>query len=201
MRFRTSTSALLAIVVGLLAAGCGDSGLTTPESHTAPVTGPANHALLGSLLGSPMQVNVLQRSTPLAEDQTTSVTVGAFGGQMALPGAGLRVIIPPFAVSTPTTLTVTAPAGSSVAYQFGPHGTRFLVPLIVVQDLSNTNMTGLNPASLFAGYYNSLDDNGGTATITELLNVNVNLASQLAVFTVRHFSGYLVASGRSDSSN
>jgi hypothetical protein len=32
--------------------------------------------------------------------------------------------------------------------------------------------------------------------VTELLNINLNLLNQTAVFTVTHFSGYIVASGR-----
>ena len=42
----------------------------------------------------------------------------------------------------------------------------------------------------------SLDSGGGLASVTELLNVNVNLLNLSAVFTVNHFSGYLLASGR-----
>jgi hypothetical protein len=195
MRFRIGTTAALAMVVSLLAAGCGDSGLSPPEPPNTPAVAKADHFLLGS----PLQVDVLQRDTPLTEAQTTSARVGIFGGVMTLPGAGLQVIIPPFAVTHAMTLTVTAPAGSSVAYEFGPHGTQFLVPLVVVQDLSHTNLNNLNPLALFAGYYDALDQSNGTGSITELLNVNVNLASLSAVFTVRHFSGYLVASGRSGS--
>jgi len=190
----TARKTLMALAAAVFTAGCGDSGLTTPTRAAAP-TVTAEH----QLLASPVNVNVMQRDEPLPAPVSTSVTVGMFGGAMSLPGTGLRVIIPPLAVTRTTTLTVTAPAGSAVAYEFGPHGTRFLVPLVVMQDLTHVNMSGVNPLQIFAGYYSSLDSGGGLASVTELLNTNVDVANLSAVFTVTHFSGYLLASGRCSS--
>lgn len=189
MRFRARTS-FLAITAAVLAAACGDTGVTAPSRQTA-ASAPAQR----EILSAPITVKVAQRDAPLSEPVSTSATVGWWGGTMSLPAAGLTVIIPPFAVSSPITLTATAVAGSGVAYEFGPHGTHFNVPLVMIQNLSHVNMSGLNPLDMFAGYYSSLND-GGTASITELLNVGVNLESLTAVFTVTHFSGYLLASGR-----
>jgi hypothetical protein len=194
MRFR-ARNYFLAIAAGLLATACGDTGVTAPTQEAAR-TAPAQH----QVLSSPLNVNVVQRDTPLSDPVSTSVNVSWFGGAMRLPGTGLTVIIPPFAVSRPITLTATAVPGSDVAYEFGPHGTHFNVPLVVIQDLSHVNMSGINPLLMFAGYYSSLND-GGTASITELLDLGVNVADQTAVFTVSHFSGYLLASGRCSSSD
>ena len=148
------------------------------------------------LLSSPKTVNVLQRTTPLANPVTASATVGIFGGVLALPSAGLTVIIPPMAVTRTTTLSVTALPGSNVAYEFSPHGTTFGVPLIATQSLNGTNTSGLNIGLFFAGYYQSPADLGsGVATITEILNAGVSLPLQTVTFGIRHFSGYIVATG------
>jgi hypothetical protein len=75
------------------------------------------------------------------------------------------------------------------AYTFEPHGTTFLAPLVVTQDLRNTDArTGglINPLSLFVGYF---PDNNKVLSVTELLNVGVKLLRESAVFTVTHFSG------------
>jgi hypothetical protein len=190
MRFR-ARSYLIAIAAGLLATGCGDTGITGPK-QSAPNPAPTHNLVLAS----PLTVKVAQRDTPLTEAVTRSVYVSWFGGSLTLPGTGLTVIVPPFAVTRPITLTATAQAGSSVAYDFGPHGTHFNLPLVMVQDLTHVQMSGVNPLDMFAGYYSSVDDAAGTASITELLNLGVNVANLNAVFTVTHFSGYLIATGR-----
>ena len=165
---------------------------------TAPVgSGQSSNRLI---LGSPATVNVVRRNTPLPSPISASAVIGAFGGQLSLPGAGLKVIVPAFALTAPTRITVTAVAGSQVAYEFEPHGTRFLVPLLVTQDLNGTSAAtgGLLPPSLVAGYFASLSDLdplAGTGLVSELLGVGVNLSSKTATFPVFHFSGYLVATG------
>jgi hypothetical protein len=68
---------------------------------------------------------------------SASAVIGAFGGQLTLPSAGLTVVVPPFAVASPTRITVTAVAGNQVAYELDPHGTRLLVPLVVTQRSSS----------------------------------------------------------------
>jgi hypothetical protein len=187
----TVRNTLLTLAAAIFAAACGDTGTTAPKQSAAS-TAPAQTAILSS----PLTVNVAQRDVPLTRSVTTSVNVSWFGGSMMLPGTGLSVIIPPFAVNRPITLTATAQPGSSVAYDFGPHGTHFNLPLIMVQDLSHVQMAGVNPLGMFAGYYSSVNDNAGTASITELLNLGVNVANLSAIFTVTHFSGYLIATGR-----
>lgn len=175
-------------------AACGDN-------TSAPPT-PASRSVQPSktLLAQPTQVNVLQRKTPLANSISASATVGILGGTLSLPGAGLTVVIPPGAVTQPITLGVTALAGSNVAYEFSPHGTQFLVPLVAVQNLLVTQTSGLNLLNFFAGYYQSPADLGtGTATITEALSINIGLFNTVATFNINHFSGYIIASGCDDS--
>jgi ZU5 domain-containing protein len=193
----TAMRSLAVVVAGLAIAGCNDR---------SPVTGPP--ALTGSapnrtILSAPTTVHVVSRNSPIAS-QSASAVIGAFGGRLALPGAGLTVVIPPFAVASPTTITVTAVAGSKVAYEFSPHGTQFLVPLLVSQDLSNTNalpaglLSGLLSPKFVAGYFTSVSDINqvnGTAIVSELLSTVLSLGTKTVTFPVFHFSGYLVATG------
>ena len=107
-----------------------------------------------------------------------------------------RPNLPPLALASQQQITITAVAGSNVAYEFAPHGLKFNLPLVVTQSLAGTQAGAngsVNPLSLFAGYY---PDSTKPTSITELLNVNLNLLNQVATFSVWHFSGYILASGR-----
>jgi hypothetical protein len=184
----------LAVATLVVAAGC-DRGVTAPAPAGAGTS--ANRLLLGT----PKTVTVVQRSTPLAAPISASATLGILGGQINLPGAGLKVVVPAFALTKTTKITVTAVAGSQVAYEFEPHGTQFLVPLIVTQNLSGTDVVsgGLFSKPVFAGYFSSLSDLNplsNTGVVSELLGVALNLSNKTATFSVFHFSGYLIATGR-----
>ena len=128
MRLRLLTVSAT-ITAALLAYGCANDSVTAPSS--APVAAPAaaSQSLLGSLLGQPTTVTPLLRKTPLPSAVTASATIGPLGGVLALPSAGLTVVVPPLAVTKPTKMSVTAVAGSSVAYEFEPHGIKFTIPL------------------------------------------------------------------------
>jgi hypothetical protein len=197
MRSKSSRVLLLASLVAV--ASC-DRGATAP----APA---ASGGSAQTLLGSPTTVTVVRRNTPLAAPLTASATIGAFGGTINLPGAGLKVVVPPFALTSPKLITVTAVAGSQVAYEFQPHGIRFLVPLIVTQNLTGTSAVsgGLIQRPIFAGYFadlSDLDPLSNTGLISEVLGVSLSLLTKQATFPVFHFSGYLIATGsRPDASS
>lgn len=183
-----------AVTTALVAAACvsTDNPVAPPSAPLAP--SPANQSLLG--LGGATTVTPLHRTQALSQPLSASAKIGPLGGSLAIPGAGILVVVPPLAVSTTQKITVTAVAGSDVAYEFAPHGLKFNLPLVVTQNLSGTDAStngSVDPLSLFAGYY---PDSTKITSITETLNVNVNLLSQLATFTVWHFSGYILASGR-----
>lgn len=164
------------------------SGVTEPEAPQTPST---------SLLAlNTTIVTPLLRTQPLSNPLSASATVGPLGGTLAIPGAGIVVVVPPLALSSRQKITVTAVAGSNVAYEFAPHGLKFNVPLVVTQSLWGTQAAkggSIDPLSLFAGYF---PDSTKVTSITEQLNVNLNLLNQVATFTVWHFSGYILASGR-----
>jgi hypothetical protein len=98
-------------------------------------------------------------------------------------------------VGKATAFSITARKGSYVAYDMEPHGTKFLVPLVATQSLSNTNQAGLLSASISLGYY---PDPTHITSVTELLSVQVDLLHLTAVATIPHFSGYIFAGGVED---
>jgi hypothetical protein len=192
----TAVGTLTLITLSALA-GCSDS-----NSVTGPAT-PAGRAANTVVLGSPATVNVVTRDTPLSAPQSASAFIGVFGGRISLPGAGLTVYIPPFALETPTVITVTAVAGNQVAYEFEPHGTQFRVPLIASQNLTGTSAStgGVLPSVLYAGYFANVADLNqlnATALVSELLGTSIS-SSGRASFLIGHFSGYLIAAGLADS--
>ena len=194
---RSPSIRALAVAALVLSASC-DRAVTAP----APAGTSANY----TILGSPTVVQVVQRNTPLPAPLSTSAVIGPLGGQLSIPAAGLKVVVPALALTSPTRITVTAVAGSQVAYEFEPHGIRFLVPLVVSQNLvgTNANTASLLSKGLVAGYFRSLSDLdplAGTGLVTELLGVAINLNTKTATFPVFHFSGYLVATGENGISS
>ena len=200
------SSALRAITTLALAtvAACGEA----PSAPVAPAARP--NALLGGLLGgvlnlvdgvvtvltTPLRAKSLVRKYPIAA-QSARATIGTAGGTITLPGAGLTVVVPPGALSAATTITVSAPAGTAVWYDFQPHGTKFALPLQVTQDLRSTNYGSLSAPKLQGGYVvdGSQDPTAHTALVSELISTVLDPYRTKVTFGVRHFSGYMVSWG------
>jgi len=181
---------LLPMFAALLFAGC-----STSDSPVAPAPSAASssHQLLQGLPIAPITVTPLKRTTPLASPISASAYIGPLGGIINLPAAGLTVVVPALALPSKQLITVTALAGSDVAYEFAPHGLKFPVPLVATQDLGSTQVGAglIDVRALFAGYFpDSTKDN----VISEVLSVGISAGA--AVFPIWHFSGYIVASGR-----
>lgn len=190
MRLRS----LATVVIALFALSCA-----TNENPAAPTSASAIRGATSrpshSLLDTPIQVVPLQRVVPLAQPITASTYIGALGGMLSIPAAGLTVVVPPLALASPRLISVTALPGTVVAYEFAPHGTQFLVPVIATQSLLNTaakNGGLIDPASLFVGYF---PNDTNIVSVTELLNISVDVLRQVGVFDILHFSGYILASG------
>jgi hypothetical protein len=198
MRARTLSS-LFAAVVLFAVAGCAGSDSPVAPSSARPVpTQTAHNSLLYS---SPVAVKPLQRTIPLASNITVTKNIGILGGTISIPQAGLSVVVPPLAVTSTKTFSVTALAGSNVAYTFAPHGLTFLTPLVATQSLVNTQAANgglINALSLQVGYFT---DDTKINLVTELLTVGVNLLNQTSVVTLWHFSGYMWASGFCDDNS
>jgi hypothetical protein len=97
---------------------------------------------------------------------------------------------------------VKALKGSLLAYEFGPHGSRFLLPLEFKQDLKSVDPKSLPSYFIpFIGYFanaSELDQVNGTADVTELFPglVVTEFDGKKAKGYISHFSGYMVSSGR-----
>ena len=151
-------------------------------------------------------VNVLQRTSPLAQDISVSAEIGKNGGTIEIREAGLKFVVPSNALVPPSrqktvTITVTALKGDEVAYTFQPHGLRFREPVRIEQEFKGTTAEGNR--SLMEGvegaYFPSvadLDVVRGTASVLEFRPTSVDVTGSKIKFTVDHFSGYLIASGR-----
>ena len=185
-------------VVGLALFAACSAEPTSPQG-SAITTGAAasTHALIGT-------VNTLlpgaQRNVPLASSISVSKIIGSAGGTLSIPQAGVTVTVPSGALSANTVVTMTARAGSLIAYDFAPHGVIFAKPLVFTQNLSGTNVTSVTAALLKLGYYSDpslLTATGGT--VSELIGGNVNLLNWTFTSSIMHFSGYMVGMGRSSS--
>ena len=176
---------------------CGSEHPTAlPELRSPPET-PANDLLLTGVLQSLVSLNGLQRTTPLATPITVSKAIGSAGGTLAIPQAGVTVVIPKGALSKTTTVSMTARAGSLVAYDFAPHGVTFATPLVFTQQLRGTDASLLTAPFLQLGYYS---DPGllskTTALVSELIGGVTNVLSWTFTGSIPHFSGWVVTCGR-----
>lgn len=198
MRLRPLLTLSVAFAATLSAFGCAsDTTTAPPASPSVAAPSQPSQSLLGGLLGgttTTQTITPLTRSTPLAKNITVTKNIGVLGGTISVPGAGLTLVVPPLAVSKTITFSVTALAGSNVAYEFAPHGTKFLVPLVATQNLVGTNSSVLS-LGLSLGYF---PDSSNPTSVSELLSVQVDLLKLTAVSTISHFSGYIYAVGRTD---
>ena len=201
-RFAPRTLTTLAAGTLLILAGCRDS--ISPAPAALPDGGQPqallglNIPLIDNLLGTGDTVVVLQRAIPLASNITVTKVIGSGGGTLTVPDAGLTISVPAGAVAYPTAFSVTALAGRPVAYEFGPHGTKFAKSLTMTQDLRVSYLTPemLRYLHFKAGYFSSrtnLINSLLRAIVSELLPATADADSMVVRFNVSHFSGYLVA--------
>jgi hypothetical protein len=194
---RRYAPALALAIAAFAGAACSAERVTSPDAAAAT---PRN-GLFSDLFGivTKISASALTRTTPLYTPVVASFNVTSAGGHYSVPGTGLRIDVPPMAVSAPLKLTVFAVPGPIVAYEFGPSGTKFKRPLRMTQDLRGTNWLTQNPANLEAGYFAKLTDVNtllGQVLVSEFLNAQVDSATAQLGFDVSHFSGYMISTGR-----
>ena len=172
-----------------VAIGCSDS--------------PTEPTVEGQLVDPPVTAVALLRSDVVASDLTVSAVIGREGGTFEIPAAGLKVTVPRNAVTEEITFTARAIAGDVIAYEFGPHGTQFRRPLVMEQRLSSTGWDLLGrPGHMEVGYFaqsTDVDQDRAEVKVREFLPVIVDHGEQVAQFRVRHFSGYMLSTGRRNS--
>ncbi len=221
---RSVAALTLACAVAATIVACRGDRVAAPATApaSAPTVAPAAKGdLLGSLTGTLTNtvtgtltatvttdtsiteaLPVVNRLTPLANDVTWSFVAGPNGATSRNSATGLTVVVPQGALAANTTITVKALAGSVVAYEFQPHGITFAKPVTLRQDLSLTNVAAILGLTPMAGaYYNTstlpLDPTTGLVTVNELEPTTVDLLHLAVSFKIGHFSGYVVACGRS----
>lgn len=187
-RWACATIAMLAIW------GCRDLTLTPPAD-----IGPGGARTLDVLPGGDDVVAMLKRSTDLARTSATK-TIGPAGGHIQIGRAGVRVDFAPGAVTEPTAITVTAVAGRDVAYDFQPHGLQFHAPVLVRQSLRGTTAwkNALLAAQLQGSYFDRLfvDATRTYARSLERRPARLRDDGRFVEFTIEHFSGYMLSTGK-----
>lgn len=190
MRMRALASAFLLII---LAACVGSDSPTTPAAE--PAASPPNAALLGGLLGDDNHDDddkigsavgsILSMLDPFA--CTTSGygsvtrTVGPSGAFIVIGPHSLA--IPPGALSSPTTITATAPAGSSLRIDFEPHNLQFSRNTVLTFSYAECTLPPLVPRIVY------VDNLLNPLEILPTLNLTF---SKTVHAKVKHFSGYMV---------
>ena len=180
-------------VFGLVATvGCSNDGATAPAS---PLT-----AIRKEVVDPAIISPVLKRTKSIRVNRTNHFRVDQRGGWFSIPEAGLYIYVPANAVSEPMTISAKALTGDLMAYEFGPHGTKFNVPLQMYQDLGLAHISAHTDLSKFeVGYFaddNTLDYRTDKVAVNEFIPTGIVFEGRAVRFEVSHFSGYVIATGR-----
>jgi len=186
---------ILTMTAACAAASCGDGASTEPRIATSDRP-TFDAAATGDV------VRLLKRSDALPSGLTTTGVIGPRGGHLEIAQAGFRIDFPAGAVSAPTRITVSAVGGRNVAYRFEPHGIAFKVPVVIRQTLKNTT-AWKNPAlaaELQGSYFERLlvDPTETYARSFEKRAAKLRESAKMLEFTIEHFSGYLLSTGKSN---
>jgi hypothetical protein len=187
-RVRTFLRAFTLCASIFVVAGCSDLP-TAPTVDTVQIAPQAGliDGLLGVVGGLVKVVDgllspLLGRSEPLAQDEVVTRTIGRDGGTIRLPNAGLTVTIPRGALSANTSITVRAPAGDLLGYEFAPHGLQFNKPVTLTQEVTSQQVLNGLEAIYFEGSVQPVVE------VLEVLPVSTTRAT--ATWRIEHFSGY-----------
>jgi hypothetical protein len=189
----------------VLVSGCGDVSRlpTTPVSSTA-VPGAGQGQLLGEVVDELTRTLVapLHRTSPLSAPVSWSFVVGPNGATSTNSAAGLTISVPRGALKANVTITVTALEGSEVAYRFQPHGLKFEKSVTLTQSLSGIKGGLLSDLFLVGAHFQGDEPKlvNGLAVVDEIVGAQLNLLRTHMSFPITHFSGWIMASGRSGDS-
>jgi ZU5 domain-containing protein len=197
---RLNISQLAIITAAAIVVACGGEQalLVSPSVPGAPPLGVVQSP--GGAIVRP-----IRRQQPMAAEVSWSFDVDARGTTVRHPATGLTITVPAGAVTAPTHITVYALRGAPLAYRFEPHGLQFAQPIQLTQSLHGLLLGAASQPipRLLGGYFadDSLDTDAatGNASVIEILPVQIDVRGHNAVLSIRHFSGYTVASAASDS--
>jgi hypothetical protein len=196
----SSRVATLAGVVGValtVAACSSDSVGTEPDL-----------AARGNTLTAGTTAKVLLRTElqTVKESGTLTITPKT-GGRIVLPKSGLTVTVPAGAITSGSmTIVVTSRPGKAIGYDFEPHGAKFAKALTFSQSLTGTTWAALGKPMLFGVYHTApMNTTANTVMSAEVSNTRLVTDARTkvvsSVFDIRHFSGYVVASGRAEEAD
>lgn len=207
---------IIAAIAGAIA--CGEAPpISAPSAGTSQIAAPQSVTAWKSSHGERLRMSVLTRTRYLRHDEVACRTLGASSDEttIELRKAGLAVTFPAGSVPATTNICLTANAGRLLTYSFEPHGLQFTQPITVTQDLQHT--TAWHNAALGAQLIGGYLEEGATVDVdasdvgdfAELFTTNVyddarrvnRDAPSVATFQTVHFSGYALASGKSDSTS
>jgi hypothetical protein len=199
----------LAVVLGaFVIASCSEAGISGPTAPSETIAAPPSSQFVAQhVLGAGTEAGKLELKAVWWKKQHKDVirvskTIDQSGGTISIPETGLTVSFPAGAVIGPIRITITSD-DKYVAYKMEPTGTRFLKDVTATQLLNTTSIFGEPLRSqLYAAYI--ADDNiklsGKVPALeiepsTTIFSVLSPLLPQAHVWTIRHFSRYMLASG------
>ena len=196
---RTQAFAALGALAMIAAACTADRAPLAPEpappaAEVSADRPDARPDLAGAAPAAIGQANSLVRDEPLADDISVTQIIGPAGGELEIPQAGLRVFVPRGALPRATPITATALKGAMVAYEFGPHGTKFAVPVVMLQKTAHTDFATLPTGALVQGAYftgrDALDPVARKVKVAEVIPTLGMSTGDGIAFLAWHFSGY-----------
>jgi hypothetical protein len=191
---------LAAAVGSVIALACADYA-TAPSASLQP---PSTTVFFRGLGGGSTVHGVRWLGGTPSGDLSTSGVIGPTGGTLSIPGADFTIVFPKGAVSKTTFITITANSDGYIGYEMLPHGLTFDVPVIATQGLGRAQKTsGVFCAYLPPGVGIGADGSANAREIEQsITNYGVQIAGSaraiVQVWTLNHFSRYILASGATD---
>ena len=206
---RVGSFRFLAVVAGaIIIASCSEAGISGPNTNQERIAATASVQPGADRLPdhvsdvSRLELKAVWWKKQHKDVIKVSKTIDQSGGTISIPETGLTLSFPAGAVAAPITITVTSDE-KYVAYKMEPTGTKFLKDVTATQQLNTTSIFGSPLRSqLYAAYIP--DDNvklSGKVPVLEIepgttiFSVLSSLLPQAHVWTIRHFSRYMLASG------
>lgn len=194
---------VLSMLAAVTLVGCTTDRVPSAPEFDAPAIASVQRAAIPGLLASradkqpaTWSVDGVRREHALAKDVTVQAVIGPRGGSLEIPEAGFTLVVPRGAVTSATRFSVTALAGDLLAYEFGPSGSVFPIPLEGTQDMRATNVRKLpRHAELRLGYFvtpSDVDATSHRAAVAQEQTVEVLGGGQRLGFQIPHFSGWII---------
>lgn len=192
---------LPAILGAFVIASCSDAGVSSPTAPADAIASPSSEATLKGVSTdvSHIELRALWWKKQHKNLPSVSQWIEPSGGTISIPETGFTMTFPEGAVTTRIRITVT-PDEKYVAYKMEPAGTRFSKEVTLSQSLAATELNGQALRNqLFAAYISDNVKLSGKVPVLYLLPshtvFSTSLVPQAHVWTITHFSRYMLASG------